>query len=77
MSYSFYLVAAEDASVGKALSRSFELAKKSWLLLLIMMIILSIIFWVLGLIQIINILVSAFAGVFAMIVLAEIYQRIK
>jgi len=77
LAFSIYLVAAEKATVGKAISRSFELAKKSWLLILITMIILGIIMAVLSMIPIVSIIASAFVGVFATLIIGLIYEEVK
>jgi hypothetical protein len=75
--YAYYLVPAEDANVGKALSRSFELAKKNWLLIAIMMAILSVAMFVLNFIPLVNFVVTIFAGLFYLIIVGLMYEKAK
>ena len=75
--FSFYLLVAEDLTIGKAISRSFELVKKNWLLILVMMLILMAISMVLSWIPFINFIVTPLVSLFGTLVLAVIYKRIK
>lgn len=77
LSFTYYLIVAEKLTVGKAISRSFELAKKNWILILVMMLILMAIFGILGMIPIINFVVSALSSLFGTIVIATIYEDVK
>lgn len=75
--FTYYLIVAEKLAVGKALTRSFELAKKNWVIILVMMLILMAIFGVLGAIPVVNFVVSALGSLFGTIVIAMIYQEVK
>lgn len=77
LSFSFYLLVAENLTIGKAISRSFELVKKNWLLVLVMMLILMAISMVLSWIPFINFIVTPLVALFSTLVLAVIYEKVK
>lgn len=77
LAYSCYLVAAENLSVGNAITRSFELAKKSWVVILVVMILLGLISMVLSWIPFLNIIIAPLFGIFGTMVIASLYKRVK
>lgn len=77
LSFSFYLLVVENLTIGKALSRSFEIVKANWLLVMVMMLIIMAISMVLSWIPFVNFVVSPLVALFSTLVLAVIYKRVK
>jgi uncharacterized membrane protein len=77
LSFSFYLLVVENLTIGKAISRSFEIVKKNWLLVLVMMLIIMAISMVLSWIPFINFIITPLVALFSTLVLAVIYKRVK
>lgn len=77
LAYTFYLVVAENLGTGKAISRSFELAKKNWATILVAMILLALISTVLSWIPLINFIIVPVLSIFGTLVIACLYERVK
>ena len=77
LSYAYYLLVAENLTIGKAISRSFELAKRSWVSILVLVIILAAIGGVLGMIPVVNLIASPIMSIFGTLVIALLYGKVK
>lgn len=77
LAYTMYLIPAENLTISKAISRSFELAKKSWTVILVAMILLMLISVVLSWIPFLNMIIAPLFAIFTTLVIASLYNRVK
>ncbi len=75
--FSFYLVAAEDLGAFSAIGRSFKLAAKKWLDILVYTIIVGAAVSILSFIPIVNIIATIAGTFFILIITGVLYKQLK